>query len=96
MYMIFGSQESERISVVHNYNHAFRGFSAMLTESEASVLSGSFSCLSLLFIYFRSSTYIFFFSIFNSLCDFKKWPGRKYNSFAIIILADNDFFPKGT
>ncbi|PON69884.1 Subtilase [Trema orientale] len=33
------SQESERISIVHNYNHAFRGFSAMLTQSEASVLS---------------------------------------------------------
>ncbi|XP_062092041.1 CO(2)-response secreted protease-like [Humulus lupulus] len=31
--------ESERISLVHNYNHAIRGFSAMLTESEASVLS---------------------------------------------------------
>ncbi|PON78138.1 Subtilase [Parasponia andersonii] len=33
------SQESERISIVHNYNHAFRGFSALLTQSEASVLS---------------------------------------------------------
>ncbi|XP_030489278.2 CO(2)-response secreted protease isoform X1 [Cannabis sativa] len=32
--------ERERISIVHNYNHAIRGFSAMLTESEASVLSG--------------------------------------------------------
>ncbi|PON69886.1 Subtilase [Trema orientale] len=30
---------SERISVIHNYHHAFRGFSAMLTENEASLLS---------------------------------------------------------
>ncbi|XP_024018080.1 CO(2)-response secreted protease [Morus notabilis] len=29
----------ERMSIIHNYNHAFRGFSAMLTELEASVLS---------------------------------------------------------
>ncbi|KAM1263254.1 hypothetical protein ACFXTH_028266 [Malus domestica] len=33
--------EIERISVIHNYNHAFRGFSAMLTETEASILSGN-------------------------------------------------------
>ncbi|WCJ39254.1 Subtilisin-like serine endopeptidase family protein [Euphorbia peplus] len=36
---IIPSGESERISVIHHYNHAFNGFSAMLTESEASVLS---------------------------------------------------------
>ncbi|XP_020534057.1 CO(2)-response secreted protease isoform X2 [Jatropha curcas] len=35
----FHSQESERISLIHHYNHAFNGFSAMLTESEASELS---------------------------------------------------------
>ncbi|KAL5568397.1 hypothetical protein UlMin_024972 [Ulmus minor] len=32
------SKESEKVSIVHNY-HAFRGFSAMLTEHQASVLS---------------------------------------------------------
>ncbi|XP_057980989.1 CO(2)-response secreted protease-like [Malania oleifera] len=37
---IIPRQESERISLIHSYNHAFRGFSAMLTEREASVLSG--------------------------------------------------------
>ncbi|WCJ39255.1 Subtilisin-like serine endopeptidase family protein [Euphorbia peplus] len=37
---IIPSEESERISVIHHYNHAFNGFSAMLTENEASVLSG--------------------------------------------------------
>ncbi|XP_052198761.1 CO(2)-response secreted protease-like isoform X1 [Diospyros lotus] len=34
------SQESERISLLHLYSHAFKGFSAMLTEKEASILSG--------------------------------------------------------
>lgn len=47
VFILFGREEIERISVIHNYNHAFRGFSAMLTEGEASVLSGSFSSLSL-------------------------------------------------
>lgn len=34
------SEESERNFLLTSYNHAFKGFSAMLTESEASVLSG--------------------------------------------------------
>ncbi|XP_073156865.1 CO(2)-response secreted protease-like [Henckelia pumila] len=34
------SEESERKFLLNSYNHAFRGFSAMLTENEASVLSG--------------------------------------------------------
>eukprot|EP00268_Persea_americana_P052589 TRINITY_DN5896_c2_g1_i1.p1 TRINITY_DN5896_c2_g1~~TRINITY_DN5896_c2_g1_i1.p1 ORF type:complete len:776 (-),score=95.66 TRINITY_DN5896_c2_g1_i1:137-2464(-) len=34
------SGESERLSIIHGYNHAFMGFSAMLTDKEASVLSG--------------------------------------------------------
>ncbi|KAL2455995.1 CO(2)-response secreted protease [Abeliophyllum distichum] len=33
-------EESERISLFHSYNHAFKGFSAILTEKEASTLSG--------------------------------------------------------
>ncbi|ONI21188.1 hypothetical protein PRUPE_2G051800 [Prunus persica] len=37
---IIPSHEIERLSIIHKYNHAFRGFSAMLTETEASVLSG--------------------------------------------------------
>ncbi|XP_061997957.1 CO(2)-response secreted protease-like [Rosa rugosa] len=37
---IVPSHQKERTSIIHKYNHAFRGFSAMLTESEASVLSG--------------------------------------------------------
>lgn len=37
---VSASHEIERISVIHKYNHAFRGFSAMLTETEASTLSG--------------------------------------------------------
>ncbi|KAF3448761.1 hypothetical protein FNV43_RR09474 [Rhamnella rubrinervis] len=36
---IIPRQESDRMRVIHNYNHAFRGFSAMLTEHEAAVLS---------------------------------------------------------
>ncbi|KAJ4830132.1 hypothetical protein Tsubulata_006751 [Turnera subulata] len=32
--------QSERRSLIHHYNHAFKGFSAMLTENEASSLSG--------------------------------------------------------
>uniref|UniRef100_A0A6N2JW53 Inhibitor I9 domain-containing protein n=1 Tax=Salix viminalis TaxID=40686 RepID=A0A6N2JW53_SALVM len=32
--------ESERISLIHHYSHAFKGFSAMLTENEASALAG--------------------------------------------------------
>ncbi|KAH6772418.1 hypothetical protein C2S51_010822 [Perilla frutescens var. frutescens] len=34
------SEESERKFLLTSYNHAFKGFSAMLTENEASVLSG--------------------------------------------------------
>ncbi|KAF2300873.1 hypothetical protein GH714_017961 [Hevea brasiliensis] len=36
---IIPSQKSERISLIHSYHHAFNGFSAMLTEDEASLLS---------------------------------------------------------
>ncbi|KAF3577210.1 hypothetical protein DY000_02034494 [Brassica cretica] len=34
-------EESERRKGVHHYKHAFRGFSAMLTEEEAAALSGT-------------------------------------------------------
>ncbi|KAI3445161.1 hypothetical protein Pfo_001826 [Paulownia fortunei] len=34
------SEESERNFLLNSYNHAFKGFSAMLTENEAFVLSG--------------------------------------------------------
>ena len=44
---VFASKESEKMSIVHNY-HTFRGFSAMLTENQASVLSGTFSSLFIL------------------------------------------------
>ncbi|BAT89846.1 hypothetical protein VIGAN_06094700 [Vigna angularis var. angularis] len=37
---IIPSEESERIALIHHFSHAFSGFSAMLTESEASALSG--------------------------------------------------------
>ncbi|KAJ0103402.1 hypothetical protein Patl1_05768 [Pistacia atlantica] len=37
---IIPSEESERISLIHHYKHAFKGFSAMLTEEEAFALSG--------------------------------------------------------
>ncbi|KAJ7949431.1 Subtilisin-like protease [Quillaja saponaria] len=36
---IIPREENERISLTHHYNHAFRGFSAMFTDKEASVLS---------------------------------------------------------
>ncbi|KAK4835640.1 hypothetical protein QYF36_012394 [Acer negundo] len=36
---IIPSEESERINLIHHYSHAFKGFSAMLTEKEASALS---------------------------------------------------------
>jgi len=39
---LFLSEESERIALIHHFSHAFSGFSAMLTESEASALSGMF------------------------------------------------------
>jgi len=39
-FFFFFSEESERIKLIHHYNHAFSGFSAMLTQSEASSLSG--------------------------------------------------------
>ncbi|KAL5150586.1 CO(2)-response secreted protease [Glycine soja] len=38
--LIIPSEESERIALTHHFSHAFSGFSAMLTESEASALSG--------------------------------------------------------
>ncbi|KAK9735063.1 hypothetical protein RND81_04G181200 [Saponaria officinalis] len=34
-------EEAERVSVGHVYHHAFRGFSALLTPSQASLLSGN-------------------------------------------------------
>ncbi|XP_021911094.1 CO(2)-response secreted protease-like, partial [Carica papaya] len=37
---IIPREESERIQLIHHYHHAFKGFSAMLTEKEASLLSG--------------------------------------------------------
>ncbi|PSS23915.1 CO(2)-response secreted protease [Actinidia chinensis var. chinensis] len=37
---VIPSQDSERIYFLHYYSHAFKGFSAMLTENEASILSG--------------------------------------------------------
>ncbi|KAK7314032.1 hypothetical protein VNO77_39240 [Canavalia gladiata] len=37
---IIPRKESERIALIHHFNHAFSGFSAMLTENEASALSG--------------------------------------------------------
>ncbi|CAO2833094.1 unnamed protein product [Amaranthus hypochondriacus] len=38
---VIPSEEIERVSVGHVYHHAFRGFSAILTASEASLLSGN-------------------------------------------------------
>ncbi|CAM8952317.1 unnamed protein product [Rhodiola kirilowii] len=37
---IIPSEQSERMSLRHSYHHAFRGFSALLTEKEASAMSG--------------------------------------------------------
>ncbi|KAG6406217.1 hypothetical protein SASPL_133816 [Salvia splendens] len=37
---LFPSEEGERRFLLNSYNHALKGFSAMLTETEASVLSG--------------------------------------------------------
>ncbi|KAF5736682.1 hypothetical protein HS088_TW14G00832 [Tripterygium wilfordii] len=37
---IIPSHESERISLIHHFRYAFKGFSAILTEKEASLLSG--------------------------------------------------------
>ncbi|XP_054811862.1 CO(2)-response secreted protease-like [Prosopis cineraria] len=37
---IIPRKESDRIALIHHYNHAFSGFSAMLKQSEASALSG--------------------------------------------------------
>ncbi|KAM6584417.1 hypothetical protein CsatB_011419 [Cannabis sativa] len=36
---IIPREEKERISLIHQYHHAIRGFSAMLTDNEASILS---------------------------------------------------------
>jgi hypothetical protein len=47
LFIYFLSEESERIELIHHYNHAFSGFSAMLTENEASALSGISSSLNL-------------------------------------------------
>lgn len=43
---ISSRQKNQKVSLLHHYNHAFRGFSAMLTESEASKLSGHEKVLS--------------------------------------------------
>ncbi|KAG6783263.1 hypothetical protein POTOM_012708 [Populus tomentosa] len=45
---IIPSHESERISLIRHYSHAFKGFSAMLTENEASVLAAEFASLQIL------------------------------------------------
>ncbi|KAM0953952.1 putative tripeptidyl-peptidase II [Dioscorea sansibarensis] len=37
---IIPSDEKERVSLIHSYSNAFKGFSAMLTEEEAAQLSG--------------------------------------------------------
>ncbi|KAJ8573052.1 hypothetical protein K7X08_009563 [Anisodus acutangulus] len=37
---IIPSEESERMSVRHSYHHAYRGFCALLTKEEATLLSG--------------------------------------------------------
>ncbi|KAF9601043.1 hypothetical protein IFM89_015028 [Coptis chinensis] len=37
---ILPSKDKERLFITHIYNHAFKGFSTMLTEKEASLLSG--------------------------------------------------------
>ncbi|CAN4111372.1 unnamed protein product [Withania somnifera] len=37
---IIPSEESERISLKHSYHHAYRGFCALLTRQEATLLSG--------------------------------------------------------
>ncbi|KAJ0961545.1 hypothetical protein J5N97_001718 [Dioscorea zingiberensis] len=34
------SEEKERVSLIHSYSNAFKGFSAMLTEEKAALLSG--------------------------------------------------------
>jgi len=52
----FLSEESERIGLIHQFSHAFSGFSAMLTESEASALSGIFSDI------------VFFYLLFPFVC----------------------------
>ncbi|XP_042503982.1 CO(2)-response secreted protease-like [Macadamia integrifolia] len=44
---IIPSKERERLSLIHSYHHSFKGFSAMLTEEEASALSGHEQIVSL-------------------------------------------------
>ncbi|XAR58180.1 Tripeptidyl-peptidase II [Bertholletia excelsa] len=36
---VIPSEDHERLSLIYSYNHAFKGFSAMLTQKEASILS---------------------------------------------------------
>ncbi|XP_051146483.1 CO(2)-response secreted protease-like isoform X2 [Andrographis paniculata] len=43
---VIPSEETDRRVLLNSYGHAFKGFSAMLTESEASVLSGHDEVLS--------------------------------------------------
>lgn len=38
--LCFDRESRERISLIHTYHHAFIGFSTMLTEEEAALLSG--------------------------------------------------------
>ncbi|KAI3863942.1 hypothetical protein MKW98_031534 [Papaver atlanticum] len=44
---VIPSEESERLFLKHIYHHSFKGFSAMLTEEEASILSESNEILSI-------------------------------------------------
>ncbi|KAG6466457.1 CO(2)-response secreted protease-like [Zingiber officinale] len=37
---VIPSDQKERVSLIQSYHHAFKGFSAMLTQKEASLLSG--------------------------------------------------------
>jgi Peptidase inhibitor I9 len=42
IYFFLYSEEQERVSLTRTYHHAFVGFSALLTEKEAALLSGMF------------------------------------------------------
>ncbi|OMO51962.1 Proteinase inhibitor I9 [Corchorus olitorius] len=44
-------QERERMCLIHHYHHAFRGFSAMLTQNEASELSSKSALFLFLFAF---------------------------------------------
>lgn len=61
--VVGSSDGSERKALLRSYSHAFRGFSAMLTENEASLLSGNINIRS------SSSSSSFFWINFH-LCSF--------------------------